>query len=96
MSIFLWLLTLAGYVGFLVYTSSVSSDLSLIAGIVATIVGLISFVFSKKNILLVSYGILFLGIVVLYPVIVRTGLVYIWLGAIILMLFFASLSMRGD
>ncbi|HZW04711.1 MAG TPA: hypothetical protein VFF68_12335 [Anaerolineaceae bacterium] len=96
MSILLWLLSLAGYILFLLYTGVILSNLNLIAGIAAIVLGLVAIGMNNRVLLMLSYGFLVLGELVLYSFVLANGLLYIWIAAVALTVFFATLSLRQD
>lgn len=96
MTIALWLITLIGYLVFLVMLPFRVSDLSILAGIISVVVGVLSLALNQKTLLLFSYGLLLLGELLLYNAVLRTGSILIWLAAIVATIFLGVLAQRSD
>lgn len=96
MTILLWLLSLVGYVVFLIYSGVILSDINLFAGMVAILLGLIAIGMNNRILLMLSYGFIVLGELLLYNFVMARGLLYVWIAAIALTVFFATLSLRQD
>lgn len=95
MTILLWLLSLIVYVVFLAFTG-IFFDINLYAGIVALILGIIAIGMNNRILSMLSYGFILLGELVLYNYVMARGLLVIWLLAIVLTIFLASLSLRQE
>lgn len=96
MTIIIWILGFAAYMGYLLYMTQRPSDVNLFLGLGSLIIGLLSFILNRKSLLIVSFLLLFGGVIYTYPIAMAKQAVWPWVGGLAVLLFFGSLSLRND
>lgn len=96
MTIIIWLLNIIAYIAYIIYMYGRPSDLLLGIGLAALVIGFIGLATDRRPVLLTSFVILAVGIGFSFSYAFRIGLPWIWGLALIITLFFGSLSLRGD
>ena len=94
MSTLLWLLTIILYTGTLFYLFSTPPAINFWAILISAVLGAISLGSGKKIWSLFSFGVIFLGMVVLYPTFLARNWLIFWAALLAGIVFLAVLSLK--